>query len=801
MLLSKTLHWLTRHPVAVGLMLLASTLVSAWAATGMRFDFAPQSIFQGNDELLEANEEFKKTFGHDDSVIQVILHATGKSDVLEPAALDWQVSLAHGMDRLEDIVRVESLGSITTRKFSLSGNLGMDRAPLIDVPADSETETEVRDFLDHSHLTEGILVDTERKVAAILVFFNPKMQSVEEMRTIVERIQKTVKDNPPPEGYRVYLTGQAVLRVDIVKNLQTDQHSLIPLAGILYFLALLLAHRRISGSVVPLAAVGIGLAWALGLFAVTRQSFNLISNVLPMLLMVLGVNNSVHIIHRFAEEIPHAATRREAVHNTMRHMVVACFLTFVTTVTGFASLATANSDIIQSFAWQSVWGLILLYVAIIITLTAALPWLAPPRVEILTAGRSTRSSRLLGKVAKFVTTRPRLTVAGSFVMMALAVIASWDLKINAYTLETYDDDHPTLKTIRLVERRLSGLFPLEIDLKVDDAGQFYEEEFVRQLAEVQRFASAQSEVVFQRSYLNLHAEVSPPLRELLSSPEGNSSSLQSAIDRSQTRLQSAAEEMGYSVFMTPDKKRARLLLKVRDEGTHRTGQLIERLESKLKETFPEGSGVRHQMTGDAYVITMAMNQLIQGLMVSLLTASAVIFLIIGVLFRSPRIGLMAAISNSTPLVLTLGYIGFRGYDLNAGNVIVFSISLGIVVDNTIHFIYRFQEENRLEPDVRKATRIALATTGPAMVLTSLLIVGGLAVLMISQFVPTRRFAELMIVTLGGALVGDLLVLPACLVLLSPKPKSQKEGGNRSAQAKAAVKEPLSTVGAFASEVH
>jgi predicted RND superfamily exporter protein len=326
-----------------------------------------------------------------------------------------------------------------------------------------------------------------------------------------------------------------------------------------------------------------------------------------------------------------------------------------------------------------------------------------------------------------------------------------------------------------VEHNLSGLFPLEIDLKVDEAGRFYEEDFVRRLAEVQRFAGEQNEVVFQRSYLNLHAEVSPPLRDSLMEPNAELPRLQSAIDRSRTRLKSAAEEMGYSAFMTPDKTRARLLLKVRDEGTHRLGMLIDRLDARLGEMFPQGSGVTYQLTGDAYVITKAMNQLIHGLMMSLVTASAVIFLIIGILFRSPRIGLMAAISNSTPLVLTLGYIAFRGYDLNAGNVIVFTISLGIVVDNTIHFIYRFQEENRLEPDVRKATRIALTTTGPAMVLTSLLIVGGLAVLLVSQFVPTRRFAELMIVTLGGAMVGDMLVLPACLVLLSPKPKPQDDG--------------------------
>jgi predicted RND superfamily exporter protein len=509
----------------------------------------------------------------------------------------------------------------------------------------------------------------------------------------------------------------------------------------------------------------------LGLFAVTGQSFNLISNVLPMLLLVLGVSNSVHIISRYAEQSLAEPIRQRAVFLTMKHMAVACFLTFITTAAGFASLGTAQSDLLRSFGWQAVAGLIFLYFSIVITLSAALPWLRPPVVDAGNVDRPGLMRRWLARLGQGVTSRPKLTLASSFALMALALFAARDVKINSYTLETYDDSHPTLKTIRLVERRLSGLFPLEIDLKVDDPDRFYDADFIKQLAEVQRYAAAQKEVVFERSYLNLHAEVEPTLRELLlSKPKGQLPTLQQDIRYSQTRLRTVAEEIGYSAFMTPDKLRARLLLKVRDEGTYRTRELIDRLDAKLRDTFPEGSGVQFQMTGEAYVITRAMDRLIRDLMTSLITASAVIFLIIGLLFRSLRVGLIAALPNTTPLLLTLGYMGWRGYDMNAGNVIVFTISLGIAVDDTIHLLYRFREEHHTQPNVVQATRSALAGTGPAIVLTSLLIVGGLAVLLFSQFVPTRRFAELLIVTMGGALVGDLLLLPACLVLFSAKQK-------------------------------
>ena len=501
-----------------------------------------------------------------------------------------------------------------------------------------------------------------------------------------------------------------------------------------------------------------------------------------MLLMVLGISNSVHIISRYAENSQRLPDRQEAVQCTMRHMVVACLLTFLTTAAGFASLATAHSDVLRAFGWQATMGMILLYFAIVITLTAALPWLRPPRPGIRVGGRHWGMRHMLSVLGRFVTSYPKLTLAASFALMGLALFAARDVKINSYTIETYDRSHPTIRTIRLVERRLSGLFPLEIDLHLAKNKQFLDEDIVRKLAEVQRYASRQPGVVFERSYLNLHAEVDPALAELLVKGESKPiPDFQKRLDRSAIRLRGVSEEIGYSAFMTPDKHRARLLLKVRDEGTHKTRQLIERLENKLKQTFPPGSGMTFKLTGDAYVITMAMEQLIRDLMVSLMTACAVIFLIIGLLFRSPRAGLLSALPNTTPLILTLGYMGWRGYDMNAGNVIVFTISLGIAVDNTIHLLFRFREEYKQHPTAIEATRAALEGTGPAMVLTSLLIVGGLAVLLLSQFVPTRRFAELLIVTMAGALIGDLLMLPACLVLFGVKRKHPTEAAEAVSQ--------------------
>ena len=164
-----------------------------------------------------------------------------------------------------------------------------------------------------------------------------------------------------------------------------------------------------------------------------------------------------------------------------------------------------------------------------------------------------------------------------------------------------------------------------------------------------------------------------------------------------------------------------------------------------------------------------MDRFVRDLLRSLLGASVIIFGVIAVLFRSLRLGVAAILPNLTPLVITLGYMGIRGYEMNAGNVIVFAISLGIAVDGTIHFLARFREEIKADDGPAAAIYRSYISTGRAIVLTCVLIVAGLSVLLLSQFLPSRHFAELTAVTMLGALVGDLLLLPACLMVIWRRP--------------------------------
>ncbi|MFM8224224.1 MAG: MMPL family transporter, partial [Planctomycetaceae bacterium] len=175
--------------------------------------------------------------------------------------------------------------------------------------------------------------------------------------------------SPLPPGYRTRLAGLPVLRVEIVNDLRADQWTLIPLAAITYLAVLWFMFRSVSGSLLPMVAVGIALAWTFAVFAATGESLNLVSNVLPVLLLIIGVSSSVQLVSCYSEEMQECGgDRLVAAQRAIAHMTPACLLAALTTAIGFASVATARSLVLKRFAWQAALGVGFQYLCTLLTL-------------------------------------------------------------------------------------------------------------------------------------------------------------------------------------------------------------------------------------------------------------------------------------------------------------------------------------------------------------------------------------------------------------------------------------------------
>lgn len=779
-------EFLVRHPILVLTGIAVSVVFSLAIAAQLRFDFTPQAIYRGDDDLVAYSETFKQTFGYDEAVILVVLEATGELDALNAGALQWQAEIAGDFKAVPYVKRVESLATLEIPRPTLGG---IELRHVIDeLPVDEDSALRARGLLSTQLLVRGRMLSSDERVAALPLFLDPNARDIASMQEAVAAIRTALQARKLPPGYRTHLSGLPVLRVEIVESLHADLQRLMPMAGLVYLVVLGLMFRCVSGVIPPLAAVGIGVAWTLATFAATNQSLNIVSNVLPVLLVIIGVSSAIQIVSTFAEEsVCGTVDLKLAARETIARMAPACLLAAITTAVGFASLCTARSVLLHGFGWQAAIGISFQYLATLITLGTCFSFCAPPRLSSSIGRSSSPLARALGAAGVAVAHHSWWTIAGAAIVVVGAVWVGSSVRINSVAiLETFPTEHPSVKSMRLIENKLSGIMPLEVSLDADSSDVFLRPATFHRVLDLEQAARKLSGVLAVDSYADLFREVlihwpgrrlSETDEELV--PAGRAGEVR--LERTSRFIQGFAEVFHYKSYVSSDGKRVRIRMRLREIGSHQTLGLIDSLEAELARVFPPEAGIRARLTGEAYVNARALNRLIRDLYYSLLTASLVIFGLIAIEFRSIRAGLIAMLPNLTPLTITLGYMGLRGYDLNVGNVIVFTICLGLADDSTIHFLYRFREELRDVGDVTEAIYRAFFSTGRAIVATSLVLLAGMGVLLLSNFVPTQRFAELTGVTILGNLLGVLLLLPASLVLFWKKVPNPQDSSTAKVQ--------------------
>jgi uncharacterized protein len=760
---------LSGYPLVVVIVIIALTAASVVTARRLKFDFTPQAIYRGNDELVTYSEEFKQTFGYDDAIILVVLEAIGPDDVLEPQPLQWQAEMAAAATRIAGVSRVDSLPTLQIpQRVFLRARL----KPVIEeLPVTEQSAARARDLLSNLHLVHVGMLSRDSRVAAIAVYLEPDRRDLESMQAAVDAVNDILVAQPLPDGYRVALTGLPTLRCGLVNEWISDLQVQIPVEVVVYLALLGYVFRRVSGSLLPVIAVGAGVLWTVAFYAATGTSLNFVSNALPALLVIIGVSGCTQIVTCYAAESRLNPDRRVAGRRMIEKMAPASLLAAMTTAIGFCSLMTAKSELLFQFGWQAATGIATLYLSTLLVLAVLIQFFRPPNPAVIDdehPGFVTRIAALLGATACHKPIRvivAALLIAGGSVWLGCRVV------INTYSVrEILPEHHPLIKTMRLVENKLIGIMPLEIDLQIENAERLSDPELFHKILEFEQWARGLPGVLSVQSYADLYQEIlanwpgrratETPLQQVPLNESGKA-----RLARTAKFAMQFSDALHYSSYVVPEGNRARIQLRLSEIGSRTTLDVIGRLEAKLRQIFPEKGPIRFKLTGECHVNAIALTVLIRDLYYSLLTASIVIFTLIGIEFRSPRMGLIAAIANLTPLAVMLGYMGLRGYDMNVTSVIVFTVSLGLADDNSIYFLYRFRQELFSGISIPEAIRKAFLGTGRAIVLTSTILLAGLSVLLMSDFIPTRIFAELTIVTIFANFIGVLLLLPACLALL------------------------------------
>jgi predicted RND superfamily exporter protein len=739
-------------------------------ASKLRIDPTPQRIFESKDEEFRYLKEVHEAFGRDDDLI--LFHVTLPQGIFSSEGV---ALLQRLHEQLSKVSTLDSVDDLTTAWVIRAGQgPGLLLAPGADLER-AKAEALAAPLIAGRLLSpDGLSTLVVAHVAAEREEYADILPPVDACLEIAESIQR-------PPGAQLYLTGIPVARVLIAKRLMSDQMTFMPICSLAFLIILFVMFRDVRAVLLPLLAVGLALVLTLGLLGATGEPIDIINNVLPVLIFVIGISDAIHLLIRYRHELESGRPQWDALKVTMRHLVVACFLTSTTTAVGFGSLGLARIDILKRFGFYAAAGVLIAYVVVVLFVPLVLSYLDP---ALPPAGQEAdrRMSDLSGRMGAWVVKHRRAILVLSLLVFGAAAFFAQRVSEENNIYEAFADDDPVVEANRRLERDFMGIVPVSIVVRWDESADPLAPAALAYLAEVQQLLLAEKFPAF--SILDLIREFQAARgagRELPTTLAGARQSLLAI----QFALAAQKREQVLGRVFRPKLHLLRITAQAPDEGAAVLTDRFKGISDALQRLEAKGAklGLHARLSGDGPVASAGVNQLIRDLFSSLLLAFAIIFPTMCLLLRSIRAGLLSMIPNVTPLLLTLGFMGAVGMDLRVTSVIVFTVSLGLAVDDTIHFMVRFREEWKIagaglgpQPSAEasdaayaRAIDATFRGTGGAIVTTTVLLGIGYGVLMTSQFPISRVFGFCMEITVLGALAGDLIVLPACLATFKPFP--------------------------------
>lgn len=521
---------------------------------------------------------------------------------------------------------------------------------------------------------------------------------------------------------------------------QTIGYCMIGLMAIILF-------RGIAAVLAVSIAPALGVFWTLGLirfFEFQHSPFNDV--VLPVLVSLVGLTDGVHLMVQIRKLRTSGLEPKAAARKGIRQVGLACALTSLTTAIGFGSLSLANHQFVQEFGYCCVIGVVVTFISVVTTIPLVCStWIG----KFVQVGQDkslidTNIGRIGGLVS-FVLPRTKLISTIAIVSTALFILASLTLRPDERRINNLPASSQAAVTMQKLDKAFNGLEQGEINLRWSKDVPNDSPEVMTVIGKVDSMLKDQPLLGHPLSIRNL----------LESLPgDGEPEDRMAMLDLLPPPIKRA--------FYKPERRFAEVVFRVQDRGIAEYNDAFGQLKKGIKEIEAEHPEFRLSMDGDAIWRWENLYQIVIDLATSLGVASLIIFAVLAIVYRSVRLGLISIIPNMFPLAAAGMFLVFTGQPLEVVTVCAFTVCLGIAVDDTIHFLTRYQEEKAIAPDEDTAIYNAFSGVGTALIITTIVLVAGFVTVLLSDSRDHFIFASMAIITLSAALFADLVFLPAML---------------------------------------
>lgn len=745
----------------------------------LKQDNSYESFFAEDDPAYTELQEYYETFGNDDFVF-LLVDSHGKKDASFFKRLD---ALVHRLDREVNFVdRVTWIGNAES-VTSENGSDTVSIAPFFNGFDGSEAEIGrgiERAANDRAYVDR--LVSADGTVFGIVINF---INYPEGNRGNVNEF----RNQAPPAIYKILndfkdldvrVVGSPVISYFNDRDIQEEGQVWVISGLIGMLIMLIITTRSIIGTVVPLLTVFLSIVLTMGLYQIFGFTLNMLAMMIPILILCVGIGDSVHLIAEFRSLYVNGMSKADALRKTLKLITLPMCLTTLTTALGFASFIFTDLLPLRELGLQAAIGAV---IALVMTFIFALPVLSFSRVKPLKAfaaeesGEKERHFDVFDHVVNFfnglVLKYPKAIILGTVVAVAIAAWGMTGLKIETAFIQDLPKDDPLRQDFDFVDSRMGGSMSMEILVETGKENGVKELNFINGLDRLQGFLESHPLVLQTSSFVD-------QLKQVNRAVHGNDDEFY-AVPKTR---ESVSELL--LLYESGGGKEFDRLVSFAYDTAHvqvRTVSLstadVRKLESDVYEFVRTNvPWLKIKFTGASCLLTSVADYLSESELYSFIYAFVTILIVMTIVFRSVKLGLLAMIPNVIPVVLTLGLVSFAGARVNMVLVILAPIILGVCIDDTIHFITRYRYFFRECGDYGIAFKRTSLSVGRVLIFTTMISGVCLLSFMNSKFAGPFTFAWSSVTAFIIALVCDLAVTPA--LIMTFKPFGPERTGGRTA---------------------
>ncbi|HHS93177.1 MAG TPA: RND family transporter [Campylobacterales bacterium] len=809
-------NFVLKYPKSIFLLLIVGVFSFGYYATKLEIDASSETLLLDNDPSLKLTEKMNERYG---SSSMLIITYAPNTPLLSDESLE---TLKNISQELEELELVKSVDSILTLPLLLSPPQAISElvGNVKTLSNGSPDKKLVQNEFLTNPLYKGNLVSEDFKTTAILLNLvedkkhnelkskkkklealeNPTeqeklalskitadfkqhrdtqrvldQQNITEIRTIMENYKSEAS---------LFLGGVNMIANDIVGYVKSDLLIYGSTLVILLLLVLWFVFRELKWVLIPLVISVLSVLAITSSLGYFGWEITVISSNFIALQLIITLSIVLHLIVHYNEMLhryPHAKNEK-LILTTILHKANPTFFAIVTTIAGFSSLVVSNIKPVINLGWMMSAGIALSLLIAFIVFPTLLLIIPKSKVKKATKDVSKKESNaFIQQTLKMVLKDKKAIFITTVLILLFSMTGATKLIVENSFINYFKEDTAIYQGMKVIDEELGGTTPLDIivtfkeeEVSVEEEEDEFGDEFAESANDAQYWFTEEkmNQIMTVHDYLESIPEIGTvqSLASILKlgTQLNNNKPLDGlSLGLLYTHLPEKYKGLILSPYVNVENNQVRFATRIVDSNKElRRDELLKKIEADLNE-------IVHPKVADSQLSNLMVlyNNMLQSLFDSQISTLgfvlAIIFVMFLLLFRSLKLALIAIAVNIVPIGMIFGVMGWFAIPLDIMTITIAAIAIGIGVDDTIHYVHRYEKEYHHNHNYELSAKICANTIGNAMLYTSLTIMIGFSILILSNLIPTIYFGILTMLVMGAALIANLMLLPRVLILVKP----------------------------------